>query len=163
MAAMSDRLENMIIDWFFRGQAPGNATNGVTGASATTGSGPPNLYVGLLTAAPSDTGGGTEVSTSGTNYARQAVVSSLANWAGTQGATTTTASTGNTGTTSNNAPIAYGAPSGNWGLVTHFGIYDALSGGNLLFWGQLTASKQVNSGDAAPSFAISALSVQIDN
>lgn len=156
MAAMSDKLENSIIDWFFRGQAIG-----LTGASAGAGTGPTSLYVALLTAAPSDAGGGTEVS--GGSYARVAVASSLANWAGTQAAASTTASTGTSGTTSNNGAITFPAPTANWGVVTHFGIYDAASGGNLLFWGALTASKTINNGDAAPSFAAAQLSIQIDN
>lgn len=163
MAALSDRLENMFIDWFFRAQAPGNATNGVTGASATAGSGPTTLHVGLFTASPSDTGGGTEVSTSATGYARVPITSSLANWAGTQSAGSTTASTGTSGTTSNNNSITFNAPTGNWGTVVAFGIFDAASGGNLLVWGALTTSKTVNNGDAAPAFAAAALSIQIDN
>lgn len=156
MAAMSDTLENKLIDWFFRGQAIG-----ITGASAAAGTGPTNLYVGLLTAAPSDTGGGTEVT--GGAYARVTVASSLVNWAGTQAPASTTASTGNNGTTSNNGTITFPAPSANWGVVTHFGIYDASSAGNLLWWGALTASKTINNGDAAPVFAAAALSIQIDN
>lgn len=156
MTAMTDFLENKLIDWLFRGQAIG-----ITGASAGAGSGPTNLYVGLLTAAPSDSAAGTEVT--GGSYARVTVASSLANWAGTQAAASTTASTGNTGTTSNNGAITFPAPTANWGTITHFGIYDATSGGNLLIWGALTASKTVNNGDAAPSFAAAALSIQIDN
>lgn len=156
MAAMSDTLENKLIDWFFRGQAIG-----ITGASAAAGTGPTNLYIGLLTAAPSDTGGGTEVT--GGSYARVTVASSLVNWAGTQAAASTVASSGTGGTTSNNGAITFPAPSANWGVVSHFGIYDATSSGNLLFWGALTASKTVNNGDAAPSFAAAALSIQIDN
>ena len=156
MAAMSDVLENKLIDWFFRGQAIG-----ITGASAASGTGPTSLYVALLTAAPSDTGGGTEVT--GGSYARVTVASSLANWAGTQAAASTTASSGTGGTTSNNGAVTFPAPTANWGAVTHFGIYDASSAGNLLFWGALTTSKTVNNGDAAPSFAAAALTVQIDN
>lgn len=156
MSAMSDKLENSLIDWLFRAQALG-----ITGASAGAASGPTSLYVALLTAAPSDTGGGTEVS--GGSYARVAVVSSLANWAGTQSAGSTSASSGTGGTTSNNGNVTFPAPTGNWGVVTHFGIYDASSGGNLLFWGALTVSKTVNNGDSAPSFAAAALSVQLDN
>lgn len=156
MAAMSDTLENKMIDWFFRGQAIG-----ITGASAAAGTGPTSLYVALLTAAPSDTGGGTEVS--GGSYARVTVASSLANWAGTQAAASTTASSGTSGTTSNNASITFPAPTANWGVCTHFGIYDASSAGNLLYWGALTTAKTVNNGDPAPSFAAAALSIQIDN
>lgn len=161
MAALSDRLENCLIDWLFRAQAPANATNGITGASATAGSGPATLWVGLFTATPSDTGGGTEVS--GGSYARVAITSSLANWAGTQAAASTTASTGTSGTTSNNAAITFPAPSANWNTITSFGIFDAVSGGNLLVWGALTTSKTVNNGDAAPAFAAAALSIQLDN
>lgn len=156
MAAMSDFLENKLIDWLLRAQAIG-----ITGASAAAGTGPTSVYVALLTAAPSDTGGGTEVT--GGSYARVAVVSSLANWAGTQSAGSTSASSGTTGTTSNNGAITFPAPTANWGVVTHIAIYDASSAGNLLFWGALSVSKTVNNGDAAPSFAAAALSIQLDN
>lgn len=145
MSAMSDYLENKIIDWLFRGQ---------------TFTPPTGLYVGLLTAAPSDTGGGTEVS--GNNYARVNLAPSLANWAGTQSATSTTASSGTSGTTSNNAQVSFPTPSASWGTVTHFGIYDATSAGNLLFYGALNIAKTINSGDTV-TFPISSLSVQIDN
>ena len=156
MAAWSDFAENKLIDWFFRGQAIG-----ITGASAAAGTGPTSLYVGLLTAAPSDTGGGTEVS--GGSYARVTVASSMANWAGTQSAGSTTASSGTSGTTSNNNTITFPAPTANWGVVTHVGVYDASSGGNLMFYMALTVSKTINNGDAAPSYAAAALTFQIDN
>lgn len=146
MAALSDYLENNIIDWLLRGQS--------FSAPATT-------YVGLFTATPSDAGGGTEVS--GGSYARVSVSSSLANWAGTQGAASTSASSGTSGTTSNNGAVTFPAPTANWGTVTHVGIFTASTGGNLLIWGALTTSKTVNNGDAAPSFAAAALSFQIDN
>ena len=156
MAAWSDFAENKLIDWFFRAQAIG-----ITGASAAAGTGPTTLYVALLTAAPSDTGGGTEVT--GGSYARVAVTSSLANWAGTQGAGTTVASSGTSGTTSNNNAVTFPAPTANWGVVTHSAVYDATSGGNLIAWGALTTSKTVNNGDAAPSYAAGQLTFQIDN
>lgn len=141
MSAMSDFLENKLIDQLFRGQA----------APTTS-----TLYVGLLTAAPSDSGGGTEVS--GNSYARVAVTSSLANWAGTQSAGSTTASSGTGGQTSNNSAITFPTPSGTWGTVTHFGIYDATSGGNLLFWGALTISKTINQSDTV-TFPAASLSI----
>ena len=156
MAAWSDFAENKLIDWFFRGQAIG-----ITGASAAAGTGPTSLYVGLLTAAPSDTGGGTEVS--GGSYARVTVASSMANWAGTQSAGSTTASSGTGGTTSNNNTITFPAPTANWGVVTHVGVYDVSSGGNPVFSMALTVSKTINNGDAAPSYAAGALTFQIDN
>lgn len=143
MAALSDYLENKLIDHILRGQAF---------------TAPANVYVALFTAAPSDSGGGTEVS--GGAYARVQVASTLENWAGTQSAGSTTASSGTGGQTSNNGAITFPAPSGaNWGTITHFGIFDASTGGNLLFHGALTASKSVNDGDSAPSFAAGALTV----
>lgn len=146
MGMFTDYFENKLIDQIFRAQAY---------------TFPATLYAGLLTAAPSDSAGGTEVS--GGSYARVAITCSLANWAGTQAAASTTASSGTGGTTSNNASITFPAPTANWGTVTHWGLYDASSGGNLLMYGSLTASKTVNNGDAAPSFAAAALSLQVDN
>jgi len=146
MSALSDYLENKLIDQIFRGQAF---------------SFPATIYVALFTANPSDSGGGTEVS--GGSYARVAVTGSLANWAGTQGAGTTTASTGTNGTTSNNNTITFPAPTANWGVVSGFGLFDAASAGNLLIWGALTVSKTVNNQDAAPTFPAAAFSFQIDN
>lgn len=146
MSAMSDYLENKLIDFLFRGQAF---------------SAPTVLAVGLFTANPADAGGGTEVS--GGSYARVNLAPSLANWAGTQAAGSTTASTGTGGSTSNNGAITFPAPTANWGVITGIGIFDATTGGNLLFWSPLAANKTVNNGDAAPSFAAAALSVQLDN
>lgn len=147
MASMSDYLENKLIDHLFRG------------VSFTA---PTAIHVGLLTAAPSDTGGGTEVT--GGSYARVALAPSTTNWAATNGATTTTnPSSGTGGTTSNNVAITFPSPTANWGVVTHFALYDAASAGNLFFWQALTTNKTINNGDAAPSFAISALTVQVDN
>lgn len=156
MAAMTDFLENKIIDWFFRGQALG-----VTGATAAAGSGPTSLYIGLFTTAPTDAGGGVEVT--GGSYARVLVTSALTAWAGTQAAASTVASTGTSGTTSNNAAITFPAPTANWGSIVAFGIFDAATAGNLLFYGNLTTPKTVNNGDAAPAFSAAALSIQIDN
>lgn len=146
MAAFSDYLENKLVDQIFRGQAY---------------TFPSKLYVGLLTAAPSDTGGGTEVS--GGSYARVETNASLAAWAGTQSAGSTTASTGTSATTSNNNAVTFPTPTANWGSVTHVGLYDASTGGNLLVWGALTVAKTINNGDSAPSFQAAAFAFQIDN
>lgn len=145
MTAASDYFENKLVDWLFRAQAY---------------SPPATLYVALLTAAPSDTGGGTEVT--GGNYARVGVTGSLANWAGTQSAGSTTASSGTGGVTSNNNVITFPTPNANWGTVTHFGIYDASTSGNLLLWGPLSSAKAVFSGDAV-SIQAGQLQIQMDD
>lgn len=145
-ASMSDYLENKVVDWLLRGQT--------FTPSAT-------VYYALATGTGSDAACGTEVT--GGSYARVAVTSSLANWAGTQSAGSTTASSGTGGTTSNNAVVTFAAPTANWGSVTEFCVMDASTAGNLLFRTALTTPKTVNNGDAAPSFAIGAATFQIDN
>lgn len=105
------------------------------------------VYIGLFTAAPSDAGGGTEVS--GGSYARVAVAPLDANWTG---------ASATSGLTDNAAVITFPVASASWGTVTHVAFFDALTGGNMLFWGALTTSKAVGSGDTF-SFAIAALSV----
>lgn len=143
--SMSDYLENKLVDHVFR---------------ATAFTAPLTLYVGLSTAACTDAGFGTEVTLGA--YARVAVTSATTAWLGTHG-TITGASSGTNGTISNAAAITFPAPTANWGVVTHFFIADALTGGNLLVCQALTTSKTINSGDAAPSFAASALTFQVDN
>lgn len=156
MAAFTDFMENKIIDWLFRAQAIG-----ITGASAGAGSGPTTLYVGLLTATPTDSTAGTEVS--GGSYARVSVTSALGAWDNTQAASSAAVSSGTGGTTRNQGTITFPAPTANWGTITGFGIYDASTAGNLLIYAALATSKTVNNGDAAPSFAANALTFQIDN
>ena len=116
MAALSDYAEKLLLDW------------AMTTGSATR---PTAWYVALYTAAPSDSGGGTEVSTGG--YARQAVTFGAASSPG--------------GTTSNSGVVSFTASGANFGTVTHIGIFDALTTGNLLWHGAMTASKTVNDGD----------------
>lgn len=145
MAAFSDYAENKLIDWLLRGQ---------------TFTPPTSTYVALFTASPSDTGGGTEVT--GGTYARVPVTSALTSWAGTQAAASTTVSSGTSGTTTNNADITFPTPSASWGTVTSYGLFDALSGGNLLIYGALDISKTINSGDVV-KFPLNTLSFQIDN
>ena len=143
--ASSNYFQNHTLDWFFRAQ---------------TFTPPSTIYIALATTNGTAAACGTEVS--GGSYARVAVTSSLANWAGTQGSGTTSASTGTSGQTSNNATITFPAPTATWGTITSFCAYDSASSGNLLFQAALTTSKTVNSGDAAPSFAISALTYTLN-
>lgn len=156
MAAYTDFKENKLIDFMYRGQALG-----ISGASAAAGSGPSIHYVGLLTAMPTDSTAGTEIP-SVNGYARVAIASSLANWAGTQGAGSTTASTGSSGTTSNNVPINFPTPTGaGWGTGVAFGLYDAAVGGNLLDFAALDSAQTFNVGNAV-SFPPGTLIVKVD-
>jgi len=117
MSSFSDYTENLLLNWLL-------TTNSATRPTA--------WYVGLFTAAPSDTGGGTEVSGSG--YARVA--------------TGTMSISGTATTASNAAAIEFAAASGgNWGTITHAAIFDASSGGNMLAWAALTTSRTINDGD----------------
>ena len=116
MAALSDPAENLLLNWL------------MTTGSATR---PTAWYVALYTAAPSDSGGGTEVS--GNGYSRQTV--------------TFAAATSPGGTTSNTGDITFTAAGGDWGTITHIGIHDASSGGNLLWHGAMSASKTIADGD----------------
>ncbi|MCC7484565.1 MAG: hypothetical protein IT529_06205 [Burkholderiales bacterium] len=143
--ALSDYLENKLVDHVFRG---------------TSYSAPANVYVGLSTASCSDSSVGTEVS--GGSYARVAIATGTSAFKGTHG-NTTGASSGTSGTITNAAAVTFPSPTANWGSVTHWFISDASSGGNLLVCAALTTAKTINNGDAAPSFAIDALSIQIDN
>ena len=105
-------------------------------------------YVGLFTAAPSDAGGGTEVSTTGTGYARKATAA--ADW-----------NAAAAGSTSNANALTFAAATGSWGTVTHFGLFDAATAGNLLRWAALGTSKAIGTGDTA-SFAAGALTLTED-
>lgn len=150
MAMMNDYLRNKVIDWLLRAQA-------YTPAST--------MYVALTTTNATHTvGSGTEVS--GGSYARVGVVAGMSatGWAGTQSAGSTVASTGSgaSAVTSNNGTITFPAPTANWGVVTGWTTWDALTVGNMLFFGPLSVSKTINNGDAAPSFAAGALALTFD-
>jgi hypothetical protein len=139
--ALSNFLTNKIIDFVMRGQAY---------------TPPATVFVALATTTGSSAACGTEATYTG--YARVAVTSSLANWSGTQGATTTAVSSGTSGQTSNNVTVSFGAPTSGPTTVTEFCVFDGVTGSNLLWRAPLTTPKTLNNGDAAPSFAISALS-----
>lgn len=100
---------------------------------------PTAWYVALYTAAPSDSGGGTELS--GSAYARQSVAFTVSG-----------------DTASNTSAIEFSAATGNWGTITHAAVFDASSGGNMLAHSALTASKTIENGDV---FRITAGSLDI--
>lgn len=143
--AASNFFVNKLLDATLRGQA------------AYT---PATTYLAIATSTGSSAACGTEATYTG--YARVAVTSSLANWAGTQGAGTTSVSSGTSGQSSNNIVVTFGAPTSGPTVATSLCLFDAASGGNLIFQTALTTSKTINSGDSAPSVAISALSWTIN-
>ncbi len=141
MSAISDFLEPKLIDTVFNGLA--------TGSPFTT-------HVALFTTAVGDDGSGTEVS--GNAYARV-----LVNPSG--GATPKWALAVVDGTAflvDNVDVITFPAASGgNWGTITHVGIYDALTVGNLLWHGALDVPILVNDGTTF-SFPIGNLNMTLD-
>ena len=106
------------------------------------------IFIALFTAAPGETGGGTEVT--GGAYARTAHQPLDANWTDTDGSD---------GQTDNATDITFPAPVGaNWGTVISFAQVDRATGVNTMFsYASLTASRVINDGDQAPKFAIGAL------
>jgi hypothetical protein len=131
--SFSDYLENKVLDHVLGG---GDYTR------------PGTVYVALYTAAPSDSGGGTEVS--GGGYARVAVTNNTTNFPAASG-----------GAKSNGTVIQFPTATASWGTVVAVGIFDAASAGNLLAWADLTTSKTVGSGDTA-SFAVGGLSITLN-
>ncbi len=90
---------------------------------------PSAVYIGLSTGSFGDGNTGTELSGSG--YARVAATFNAAS----------------SGTADNASAIQFAAATGSWGSVSHFGIFDASSSGNLLMHGAFTAAKTIASGD----------------
>jgi hypothetical protein len=90
---------------------------------------PGTKYLALFTAvADGETGSVTEVS--GGGYARQSV-----------------AFTTSGNTTSNNAAVEFPTATGNYGTVTHVGVYDASTSGNLMAYAALSSNKTIETGD----------------
>jgi|TARA_B100001057_G_scaffold394187_1_gene403303 hypothetical protein len=116
MAGFSDYLENKVLEHVFENSAY---------------TAPSTLYAALFTVAPSDTGGGTEVS--GGGYVRKTAAFTVS------GTNPTTATNG--------SAIEYPTATGNYGTVVAVGVFDASSSGNLLAYANLDSSKVVSTGD----------------
>ncbi|WP_134682573.1 phage tail fiber protein [Brevibacillus migulae] len=116
MSAMTDYLENKLINHVLRGQAY---------------TPPTAIYVALFTTATTEAGGGTEVTSVGSGYTRMQVVF-----------TDSTA-----GATSNTADIIFPVALSDWGTIVDVALFDAQTGGNMLFHGPATVAKPIQSGD----------------
>lgn len=133
----SNYLQNKLLDHVLGGTAySAPATHWIALFTSNT---------GLLTSSVSN-----EVS--GGSYARVQVVSNTTNW---PNATTVSGS----GQKQNGASFTFPTATGSWGTVTSFAIIDSSSGsGNILYWGDLTVSKTISSGDTA-TFASSDITI----
>lgn len=142
MSAASNYLEDKLLDHTLRyGTAPYTA--------------PSTVYVALFSDSGSAASAALESGTSGTgstadwgyfeinngSYIRQSVTFAAA------GATTTGTITTNATVSFPVATADYDTAGATGNVVTHIALMDAQSGGNVLFYGTLTTSKTVSSGD----------------
>lgn len=134
MAQATNYVEDKVLNAITSNGSINFATGGVT-----LGSG---IYIGLFTGAPTDSGGGTEVATSGTGYTRIQTGSAMAS-GGTQGKFDGATS----GSITNDAEIMFPQSTGDWGNVSAVGLFDASTGGNLLVYGSLTSVVEMLNGD----------------
>jgi hypothetical protein len=111
--SLSNIFETTTLNWLF---------------TATSVTRPTAWYIALYTVAPTDGGGGTEIS--GDAYVREAAAMSV---------------TGDNAT--NTGAIEWPTATGTWGTIVAVGVFDALSAGNLIAYGNLTVSKTITSGD----------------
>lgn len=115
--------------------------NHITGNTVFT---PPSkLYIALLTAPSNDLTAGTEVV--GASYKRKEVIFR--------------AST--SGTIRNNADVVFDIATESWGTVTDVAIFDALTGGNLLFYTTLSSPQNIVV-DNQLIFKVDKLSITLD-
>lgn len=140
MGAFSDYLEDALLD---HGLNNGRA---LAYTPATT------LHIALFTSS----GGlennteGEQTEVSGGSYARQAL-----------NGTDNYFEPASSGATTNHADIEFPVATGDWGTITHMAIMDALTSGNVLYWGELTASKIIETGDQF-KFVAETLDISLD-
>lgn len=91
---------------------------------------PTTVYLALYRSDPTDANVGLEVT--GGSYARVAATFAIPA----------------DGATSLSAGVTFPQATVGWGIVTHVGVVDALTGGNLLYHTALTNSRDVLSGDS---------------
>ena len=130
--SLSDFAENEILDHLL---------------SAATYTAPATLYLAVFTAAPTDAGGGTEVT--GGSYARLAVTNDATNFPAAVA-----------GAKSNGVALTMVTASANWGTIVAYALFDASSAGNMIGWADLSSSVIINNGDTL-RFAAGALTYSL--
>lgn len=133
MSALSDDLEAKLADHILGG---------------TPYTKPSTVYIAVFTVAPTDADTGTEAT--GGSYARVGVTNNATNWPNYAA-----------DLKSNGTAITFPTATGSWGSIISWGIYDAITGGNLMFHGALTTARSIVSGDT-PSFAIAEIGLTFD-
>lgn len=113
--SFSDTFETHVLNYVF---------------TATSVTRPTAWYLALFTSNPADDASGTEVSTSGTAYARQSATFTVSG-----------------DTASNNAAIEFPTATASFGTVSHVAVFDAATSGNMIAYAALTASKAIDTGD----------------
>jgi hypothetical protein len=118
MSAASNYTEDKVLDH-------------VLGKGARNFTSPTALFVGLYTASTGLETNTPSAEVSGGAYVRKAVSFGAAA----------------SGSASNSATVTFDVATANWGTVTHVAVLDAETGGNVLFWGAVTSSKTLETGD----------------
>lgn len=132
MSATNFLARNVLQALFGRGS---NDFGGFTSA--------PDLHLAASTSTPTDAGGNFTEPGGGVNYSRLDVSASDFN----------DATLADPSLLDNSAALTFPTASGaGWGTITHVGLFDAASGGNLLVFYALTTSRTINDGDTL-SFA----------
>jgi len=134
MGSFADYLENELLDHVWGG---GDYTR------------PGTLYIALSTTTINDDGTGM-TEPAGGSYARASVTNNATNWPAASG-----------GAKANGTAITFATATASWGTIVDFAIMDAITSGNMLGYGTLTASKTIDNGDTA-SFAIGDLDITLD-
>lgn len=111
--SFTNATETLVLQWLLTAGSPTRPTA---------------WYIGLFTTAPTETGGGTELSGSG--YVRRSATFTVSG-----------------DTASNSAAIEFPEATASWGTITHAAVFDALSGGNMIASGALATSKLIGTGD----------------
>ena len=106
---------------------------------------PAVYYLGLSTTAPTANGTGVTEPAKSLGYSRVALDSLGAP---------------NNGIVQNDAIITFPESTGSWGVVTHYVIYDAEDGGNLLLADKLNASKTVDA-DTIMTFKVGGIKLKV--
>ncbi|MBN9504011.1 MAG: hypothetical protein BGO01_03620 [Armatimonadetes bacterium 55-13] len=128
MANLTNNQETNLLNWLLRSQSWTQPTN---------------CYLALFTTACTDSALGTEVSTSGTAYARANIGVGTSNWSA-------PADDSGSQMTSNANAISFTTATASWGTVTHGALMTVSSGGTIsdvLVWFAFDTSQTINSGN----------------